>query len=192
MSLLVNLGLYQVGWFAIVLGAANGIGWLGAVIALLLVGVHLALVRRPSRHLALILAAGAIGMTADSLQLQFGVLRFPNSTSARWLAPPWDAVLWIQFATILPFCLRWLSRRYASSAVVGFTGGPLAFYGGEQLGAVSFDPPRAVHFAVLAVVWALALPLLVWLSDTLVLGPGFGERYRFAQGNSDEPATDTD
>ena len=192
MSLLVNFGLYQVGWFAIVLGAANGIGWLGAVVALLLVGVHLVLVRGLSRHLALILAAGTIGMTVDSFQVQFGILRFPYTGHTQQLAPPWDAVLWIQFATILPFCLRWLSHRYVLSAVVGLTGGPLAFYGGEKLGAVSFEPPRAVSLAVLAAVWALTLPLLVWLSDVIVLDPGFGERYRISQVDTDEPATDTE
>jgi Protein of unknown function (DUF2878) len=38
---LVNYALYQVGWFACVLGAASHRPWTGCLIALSLVGVHL-------------------------------------------------------------------------------------------------------------------------------------------------------
>jgi hypothetical protein len=177
MTLLVNFALYQIGWFAIVLGAANDRSWLAMGVALALVAVHLTLVRGLLRHVGLILASGAIGFTLDSLQLWWGVFRFPSGMVCMWLAPPWDVVLWMQFATILPISLRWLSRRYLLSSVLGLAGGPLAFYAGQQLGAVSFLSPRLLHFAALGVVWMLALPLLVWLSDTLVLAHGLGGRY---------------
>jgi hypothetical protein len=178
MTLLVNFVLYQVGWFAIVFGAANDRPWLGMGVALALIALHLALVRGFRRQLTLVLASGVIGFTLDSLQLRLGVFRFPSGVVCTWLVPPWDAVLWIQFATMLPFCLRWLSRRYVLSSVLGLAGGPLAFYTGERLGAVSFLPPRSFHLAVLGIVWALTFPLLVWLSDTLVLRHDLGGRYR--------------
>ena len=72
----------------------------------------------------------------------------------QWLAPPWDVVLWMQFATILPFCLGWLSRRYLLCSVLGLIGGPMAFYAGEQIGAVSFLAPRLPNFGP----WALFGP----------------------------------
>ena len=42
MSLIINFGLYQLGWFAIVVGAANGRPALGAGLGLAAVTVHLA------------------------------------------------------------------------------------------------------------------------------------------------------
>jgi hypothetical protein len=128
------------------------------------------------------LAAGAVGLILDSLQLWFGVFCFPSGVIVPWLAPPWEVVLWMQFATILPFCLRWLSGRYVLGSVLGFIGGPLAFYAGARLGAVSFLSPQLTHYAILGVVWALAFPLLLWLSDTLVTARGLGRQYRFTPG----------
>lgn len=160
---LINLALYQVGWFACVLGAAGGRPWAGAGLALVLVAVHLALVRDRRREAKLLVAAGALGLALDSLQLNLGVFSYPSGTPLAGLAPPWIAALWLQFATLLHFGLRWLSGRYALAAVLGFAGGPLSFFGGERLGAIEFGSPLA--YFVLACVWALAMPALVWLGD---------------------------
>ena len=184
MSLLVNVVLYQIGWFAIVLGAAHGRPWLGSGVALALVAIHLILAHGRLRQVSLIFVAAIVGLGLDSLQLSLGIFRFPSGMVVDWLAPPWDVVLWMQFATILPFCLIWLSRRYVLSSVLGLVGGPLAFYTGEQLGAVLFLPPRAVHFMLLGLVWAMAFPTLVWLSDRLVVAPGLGRRYRLFSPNA--------
>jgi hypothetical protein len=179
MSLFINFGLYQIGWFAIVVGAANHQPWLGMGLGLAAIGVHLLLAHGWVRHLSLLLASGTVGLILDSLQLWLGVFRFPSGAVVPWLAPPWEVVLWMQFATILPFCLRWLSRRYLLGSVLGFIGGPLAFYGGERLGAIAFLSPQLLHYAVLGIVWGLAFPLLLWLSDTLVTERGLGGQYRF-------------
>ena len=171
-DLLINLALYQAGWFACVLGAASGRGLPGAGLALLLVGVHVALVRDRTRELQLLAAAGALGMAVDSLQLTLGVFSYPSGSPLPWLAPAWIAVLWIQFATLLHFALRWLSGRFLLAAILGFLGGPLSFYGGERLGAIVFASPAS--YLVLACVWALAMPLLVWLGDRVRLrSPGY-------------------
>ena len=180
MNLLVNFLLYQIGWFAIVLGAGSGRPWLGSMCALALVAVHFAMVGDWPRHLLLGGFAMMLGVLLDSVQLGVGVFEFTSGSIAPWLVPPWIAVLWIQFATILPFCLRWLSARYGLSSLLGFIGGPLAFSAGERLGAVVFLPPRLPHSLILAVVWALALPTLVFCCDRVVGGGRDGSRYRWA------------
>ena len=179
MAVFVNVCLYQLGWFACVFGAATGHPWFGMGLALGLVGVHLWLSGETRRQLTLIGAAAVIGLTMDSLQLWWGIFRFPSGTNISWLAPLWVGVLWMQFATILPFSLRWLSNRYGLSAVLGFVGGPLAYYAGEKAGAVVFLAPRLPHFAVLAVFWSVALPAIIWVSDRLDLVALIDGRYRF-------------
>ena len=61
----------------------------------------------------------------------------------------------------------WLSRRYWLSAELGLFGGPLAYYAGEEAGAVHFLPPCFLHLVVLEVVWSLVLPAIDWISDRL-------------------------
>ena len=170
---LINLALYQAGWFACVLGAARGHAWAGASLALALVAVHLFLMRDRAREARLLLAAAGLGLALDSLQLNLGVFRYPSGTPLAGLAPPWIIVLWLQFATLLHFGLSWLSRRYLLAAALGFVGGPLSFWGGARLGAIEFASPLA--YLALGCVWALAMPALVWLGDRLEPRP---EGYR--------------
>lgn len=164
-DLLVNMALYQAGWFACVFGATAGREWLGAAVALALAVAHLGLTRDRGRELALMLAAAGIGLAVDSAQLALGLFDYPGGTPIAGLAPPWIVVLWLQFATLLHFGLRWLSRRYLLAGMLGLAGGPLSFFAGERAGAIEFAGPGA--YLALGLVWAAVMPLLVWLADGL-------------------------
>ncbi len=164
-DLVINLALYQVGWFACVLGAATGLAWQGAAVGLALAAVHLLLVPDRRRELSLMLAAAAIGLAVDSLQLRLGVFRYPSGAWLLGLAPAWILVLWLQFATLFHFALSWLGGRYRLAAVLGFLGGPLSFASGARLGAIEFTSPWS--YLALGCVWAIVLPLLVALADRL-------------------------
>ena len=164
-ALLVNFALYQVGWFACVLGAARGLPWIGAGLALVCAAVHLLLVRDRTREALLMAAAAVLGLAVDSLQLRLGVFTYPGGTPLEGIAPPWILVLWLQFATLLHYGLRWMSGRYLLAAVLGFAGGPLSFWAGERVGAIEFASTGA--YLVLACVWAAVMPALIWLGDRL-------------------------
>jgi hypothetical protein len=184
MAAFANFCLYQLGWFACVLGAGMDRSGPGMTCALALVVVHLSLSGARLRQLALMATAGVLGLTIDTLQLWWGVFYFPHGVIVNWLAPLWVGVLWMQFATILPFSLRWLSQRYWLSAVLGLVGGPLAYYAGEKAGAVEFLSPRTLHFAVSGVVWSVAFPTLIWISDRLDIVAAVGGRYSLPWGGS--------
>ncbi len=166
-TLVVNGALYQAGWLACVFGAAGGWPELGASLALALIGTHLWLAEERRREALLVGAAGLLGLLLDTLQLRLGVFSYPSGTPVAGLAPPFIVVLWMQFGTLFHYCFRWLSGRYLLGAALGLVGGPLSFLAGERIGAISFSPPRAASFALLGLVWALALPLLTWIADRL-------------------------
>lgn len=170
---ITNAVIYQLGWFACVVGAARGWGTEGAVIAFGLTAVHLLLAESPRREVPLLAAAGLIGITVDSLHAGFGVLEF-SGHQAGTPAPLWIVALWVQFGTVLHFCMQWLSRRYLLASVLGLVGGPLSFLAGERMGAAAFSEPRSMSLAILAISWSLALPLLVFIADRL----GGSGRYR--------------
>lgn len=164
---MLNFLLYQVGWFACVLGAASSRPWLGITIAICLIGIHLYLSTDRSNQVKIMAIAIAVGLVVDSTLLILGVYSFPSGTIVAWLPPLWMTVLWPQFATTFRYCLKWLSKRYVICGCFGFFGAPLAFLGGEQLGAVSFLPPRFAHLLTLGVLWSVAIPLLIYASDRI-------------------------
>jgi hypothetical protein len=162
-SKIINVILYELGWSCCVLGAAWGYPLSGGGVALILVLVHLWLVEDRRREIYLILVAIMLGLMIDSGQQMLGLFRFkPDGLGL--ILPFWVFVIWAQFATLFRFALSWLSSRYLLAALFGAIGGPLAYGGGIQLGAAEFGSHPLFTLIALAVIWALVVPLLVWIS----------------------------
>jgi len=164
MRLVANFVLFQIGWFACVLGGAHAMPWLGPAIVLPIIAWHLARATRPDRELTLILIAGAIGAAFDSALVAAGWVRYASGTLADGTAPYWMVALWMLFATTLNVSLRWLRTRPLAGATLGAVGGPLAYWGGARLGGVAFVEPVAA-IAAIAFGWALLTPALVRLAE---------------------------
>ncbi|PLX74190.1 MAG: DUF2878 domain-containing protein [Desulfuromonas sp.] len=179
---LLNVGLYQLGWFSCVLGAAWGHPLAGAVLAGALVTVHLVLAVDRQAELRLLLVACLLGVAIDSLQQGIGLFTFRADPAWPLWLPAWVFVIWAQFSTLFHYALRWLAGRYHLAALFGLFGGPLAYWGGIRLGAASFGGNPSLTLAVLAVVWALVTPTLLWLSHTPFAAPGL---YRLGKNPND-------
>jgi len=162
----VNLLLFQVAWFAAVLGAAGGMAWLGPLALIPVLGVHLALQEDRRGEVRLILAAAAIGFLFDTLMVATGAFTPVQSLLPRPFSPPWMVGLWMNFAATLNVSLSWLVGRYWLAAVFGALGGPLAYYSGAKLGATE-TLPSLTGMLMLAVGWAIMTPLLAWLAARL-------------------------
>ena len=163
MSVLANFLVFQAGWFATVLGAANGAPWLGPVAVLCAVALHLRSADDIVAESRLLASAVALGLVADSLLLASGWIAYPNGSWIPGLAPYWIVTLWALFATTLNVSMRWMSGRYLLAALFGAIGGPLSYLAGARLGAMSFVDTGAAVTA-LALGWGLAMPLLMWLA----------------------------
>ncbi len=162
---LLNAAAFQLGWFACVLGAAWGLPWAGplAVIAV----VSLQLCWHPDRigRIGLMALAAAYGLLLDSLMASQGIFVFRDEWLLDWLSRPWMVALWPNFAFTLHSSLSWLLGRYWLGAVLGAVSGPLAYWAGSRLGAVDLGGLWAL--GVLAVVWSISLPLLLWMAARL-------------------------
>ncbi|RMF75480.1 MAG: DUF2878 domain-containing protein [Acidobacteria bacterium] len=176
-SRLINLGLYQIGWFCCVLGAARGQGTAGGLVALALVLVHVALLEDRSGEAPLLALAGGFGLAVDSTLGSLKLLDYASPSPWSPLAPVWIVALWIQLATLLRFGLAVMVGRPGLAALLGAAGGPLAFMIGERLGAVRFAEPAWIALLALGVLWAIALALLSAAAARL-LGPAPPARYR--------------
>jgi hypothetical protein len=159
---LANILAYQFAWFACILSAAKGLPWIGTVTALLVVAWHVSSARRPKTELVLIAAAGAIGLSWESLLVQTGWIAYPSGNMIPGLAPHWIVALWLVFATTFNVSLKWFKKHLDVVALFGFIGGPLAFYAGSALGALTLTPELGL--AAIAVGWGLLMPILMLLA----------------------------
>jgi hypothetical protein len=175
---LVNYTLYQIGWFACVLGAASQRPWTGCLIGMSLVGVHVALSVEPVLEVRLVVLTTAVGAAVEMIQIAAGTYRFTSGTVNDALPPPWLLAMWAQFATTFRFSLRSVVTRPVLAALFGAAGGPIAFLAGERLGAVTLLPPLAQSLLRLSISWAIAL--VVFSAVVLRIAPERGANYRHA------------
>lgn len=162
-----NLLGYQVVWFTIVIGAGHGQPWPGILTALAFV-IWQARGAQRVLMLRLVAAALAAGLVIDGALAASGVLAYASP----WPSPPWPPVwilaIWAAFAVTLPRSLAFLQGRPWLAAAFGAMGGPLAYLAASRLGsAVVLSTPSWSALAVLALAWAVAMPLLAGLASHL-------------------------
>ena len=164
---LLNLGAFQIGWFACVWGGANGMPALGALAVAVIVAVHLFYTaERPGTELALITVAALIGIVWDSALVALGWLSYPSGTLVQGMAPYWIIAMWMLFATTLNVSMGWLKQRYTLAVLLGAVGGPMAYFAGFKLGGVEFKT-LALGLGAQAVGWATLMPVLTVLAERL-------------------------
>ena len=158
---LPNLICFQISWFAAVLGAANGMPWLGPIVIGLCLSLHLLRATRARPEMLLILAALSIGSAFEFVPFALGWVDYPGHDAL--FVPAWMILLWANFASTLNVSLRNLRHRYGVLALLGGIGGPAAYWGGASLGALQWIQPLP-ELIYLALGWALLTPLLAQLA----------------------------
>jgi hypothetical protein len=165
---LLNFLAFQVGWFACVWGAAQGRPLLGPAVVVVLAALHVTLMPHGTpraRETALLVGAAGLGYVLDSILVLAGLLSFPDDAWVGWPSPLWMTLLWPNFATLLHGVLSWMQGRPLLGALLGLGGGPLAYAGGQQLGAVSVAVSPVVALGAVGAVWVVAMPALLAMAE---------------------------
>lgn len=165
MATLSNVILFQLGWFACVIGAAKGNLAIGPMVAAGVIVVHFALSAHRIWNEAVILGLVTVGgVLADSVLMRLGILGFAGGALGGVLCPVWMMALWAMFATLLSSSLSWMRKRYVLGTLFGAVGGPLSYFAGQRLGALNLHPPIAWSGAAVSLEWAIAMPAMLWLA----------------------------
>ncbi len=165
MKYILNFVLFQAGWFACVLGGAQDLPVVAIAAASLVIGVSLyGFSADRLSDLRLLWMVALIGFCVDSINLWLGVFALIGTPRFPHLCPVWLVALWAVFGTTLRGSLHWLRGRYGLSALLGAVGGSLSYVGGAKLGAVTMPSDHMFSVVVLALVWAVVVPLLIWLA----------------------------
>mgnify|MGYP000974472541 CR=1 FL=1 len=164
---IINLLLFQLGWFACVLGGAYGHVVLGSLVAAAVIGYHFYKAADTIQELRLLVLALIIGIVFESIFTAQGLARYSHGQVFDAIAPLWMILMWPLFATTLNLSMRWLKGLApVLIAIIGAVFAPLAYYAGNRLGAVEYD-----HFnlsiGLIAIAWAALLPAMVALSIKL-------------------------
>ena len=158
-----NFVLFQIGWFACIIGAANNQVLWPVIGSLLYLAVHIWRSEHPNLELKLILKVLVFGVIADTLIANLGFLHFQDAWPSPYLSPLWMWTLWALLASTINGSLSWLYRKPVLAAVLGAISGPLSYEAGIRLGAGSWGPHgQLAGLVLLGIVWGLAMPLFFY------------------------------
>lgn len=159
----INFVIFQVCWFACVLGAAYDIGWLGPLMVLFMAPLQVYLLTdNHGAEFYFVLICGVSGFILETILIASKVY-IPLGAWQLTVCPPWMAALWFNFAMLVSISLRWLKGKYLLAAFLGGVAGPIAYWGGEKLDALVIHDVFTRGYLPLAAVWALVMPPLIYL-----------------------------
>ncbi|MGY2258223.1 DUF2878 domain-containing protein [Pseudomonas sp. SDO55104_S430] len=159
---MVNAGLFQLGWFACVLGAHRP--WL-LLVAIACLALHLFWIANASNEWPSLLRVAASGWILDTTLMHLGLFHFSGATV---VLPLWLALLWLLFASTLRYSLSWTNRPWWLGSLAGAIGGPLSYWGGARLAEVGLPLGVWPSILLLASIWALLMPALHWMAGPRV------------------------
>jgi len=161
----LNFALFQLAWFAAIIGGASGWPWLAALPAVAVVLLHLGLNRSTWRkEVWLIMSVTLLGLIVETIFISLGALHYAGSAAGVILPPLWILALWLAFGTLPNGSLRWLQGRMVLQIMLGAVLGPLSYVAGVRLGAATLGAPEWVSIGVIAVSWGLAMPIMFKLA----------------------------
>jgi hypothetical protein len=163
----INFIVFQACWFACVSGAANNLGWLGPALVSITVPLQVYFLTGKYRaEFIFVIICGVSGFFLETAMIMASVYT-PVSQAWGTFCPPWMAALWFNFALLVSISLSWLKGKYLLAALLGGLFGPVAYWGGEQLGALTVAGVLIQGYLPLALLWALALPSLIYIHSRL-------------------------
>ncbi|MBE8717842.1 DUF2878 domain-containing protein [Cellvibrio polysaccharolyticus] len=152
--LVLNAGLFQIGWLACVFGAQQG--WL-LLIAIACLAAHVRWVAEDRNEWRSLVQVAVCGWILDCVLGYVGVFDFGDN---HLLLPLWLALLWLLFASTLRYSLRWTAQPWWMGSVLGACGGALSYFGGAKLAGVGLPLGLWPSLLLIAAIWALLFPLL--------------------------------
>ena len=138
----INAVLFQLTWFAAVLG-----GSLFAIAACALLTGHLAF--RDSMKADAVIGAitAVLGLGLDTLWIQINVLDFHGAA----VAPMWIVVLWAALGLSINHSMAWFISRPLPGAILAAASAPLSYLSGAALGGVIV--PDTAMLGLVCVSW---------------------------------------
>ena len=153
-SKLPQLLCHQVGWWACVLW----MGWQGPTVMLGFILLHFVFIRHGRLGDAqLVIVSTLLGLAVDNSLALTGSVDYVGVYLVG-ACPLWLVAIWAGFGATLRHSQALFVRTLKHALITGFIGGPLAYWGGENLQRMTVNGFRG--WLMVSLVWGIALSLL--------------------------------
>lgn len=157
-KLVLNIGLFQAGWFACLL---LPLGWSFLMVIGALV-LHFSILVPASQRGSESLLIGSVlilGVLIECFYLWSRALILVDGST---FPPIWLLFIWVLFATTFRHSLAWLRPKLWLAAIFAGVAAPISYLAGANLNAsVSLNDSAWFSLLVIGLSWAIAFPLMM-------------------------------
>lgn len=152
---------FKICWILCAFCTQWGQPYLGPIITLLFILIHLIIVNFALIDLKIITLSIICGLIIDSTFSIFGLIGYQGGILANYnLAPLWILSMWGGFSLTMLYTLDSIRHKYFLSGLLGFIGGPLSYSAGVNIGSLTINTP--ITYLLLSICWGLIIPFLFY------------------------------
>ena len=148
-----NFLLFLIGWFLCVLGT----GSIALYVTCTILFIHFITIGNWKKEKEVLAVSVLLGSTIDSFLGNMNILQFSGEGR---ILPMWLACIWVLLGTTIRHSLAWTGKHWALAAGTGLICGPVGYYTVSQLTDMNLNEPLWQTLLILAIIWALTIPLL--------------------------------
>lgn len=157
---------FKICWFACAMCSVWAKPYLGPLVTIIFILVHLFLVKFNKRDIKIILTAILMGFVIDSFFFQSNLIHYKGGYLVKYnIAPLWIVSMWAGFSITLLYTLIKIKNNYNLAMFLGLIGGPLSYQAGVQIGSITINSNFA--YLILSITWGLVTPLLFYIINQL-------------------------
>ena len=162
-NMIINFILYNIIWFAAVLGNF-GYEWL--VFGLIV--IHFIIIKKRVLELKIMIFGASLGFGFDNIMSALGYYQFNEETLLP--APFWLLGIWLGFCGTLLHSLYILVKKPILLTLMGCISAPLSYIAARKFGAVSFSNGDLNTALIIGLFWLILIPILIWYIKFLEKG----------------------
>lgn len=163
-----NFFLFYLGWGFCLSGVVRGRPFEGPIIIAFFLVYHLLQSQSRLSEIVMVGSMALFGTLNDTVYLNLGLIDYKGGwESVPWLAPLWVTSIWALFGMSVNHSMLWLRWSLVLSSLCGMAGGVVSYYAAVRVGAAVFHPNDATVMVILALEWAILMPLITLYSRWL-------------------------
>jgi hypothetical protein len=128
---------------------------------IVLIAIHFVIVQERIIELKVVISGALLGYTIDCFLTLLGFFSFEKVPG---ITPLWLVFLWLGFCTTLQHSLRFFYEKPVLAVLFGGIFGALTYLLAAHLEAVELAFNQLTSFFILAIIWAILFPALIWIN----------------------------
>ena len=166
--ILINILSIYIYWVACYWGSANNSFYLGPTIAILYFIFHFSVISEKRKEFKFLVYCLVVGFIFESILYYSGLIEYNGLLIQQYsIVPFWVLILWMGFSLTMFHSFKWIIGRYKIALIISCLFAPLIYLSANRLGSISFTISISNMYLILAFMWSLCFPLLIYIATKL-------------------------